>query len=275
MPWAMRSMVDWSAVSPRWRSYSRNDRDPSMYLNKVTFKLGVFHHPLLAATPASLSRPLLTMPRQTTAAGSIVLSNSTAFVMCDGLLRMSHCLIVELPEPELREIRYILDTLLVKTDLVLDSMERDISFNLEGLSIDSGEPFVLCPSLSDVFQISPPPLRPKTSARSWFLLPSRQTLLNRILLPQLAAGVPLTLPWPLLRHHLPPPFLHRPQFLFVPLLRFQSPSQFPSHPRPTAVILSSFPLEITLGSLTILITPTSYAQVCLKFDSQGMYLIPV
>ncbi|KAF9778104.1 hypothetical protein BJ322DRAFT_1114347 [Thelephora terrestris] len=74
--------------------------------------------------------------RQQTAGDFVVLSNPTAFAMCDGLLRMSNCLILELPESELREIRYMLDTLLTKADLALDLMEHEISLNFEGLNIE-------------------------------------------------------------------------------------------------------------------------------------------
>ncbi|KAF9790755.1 hypothetical protein BJ322DRAFT_1017402 [Thelephora terrestris] len=66
----------------------------------------------------------------------VLLSKSTAFAMCDGLIRMSHCLVIELPEPELREIRYMLDSLLVKADLALDLMEREISLDFGGLNVD-------------------------------------------------------------------------------------------------------------------------------------------
>ncbi|KAF9777755.1 hypothetical protein BJ322DRAFT_1021830 [Thelephora terrestris] len=66
----------------------------------------------------------------------VLLSKSTAFAMCYGSIRMSHCLVIELPEPELREIRYMLDSLLVKADLALDLMEREISLDFGGLNVD-------------------------------------------------------------------------------------------------------------------------------------------
>lgn len=67
---------------------------------------------------------------------SVVLTSSTAFAVTDGLLRMAHCLIVELPEPELREVRYTLNSLLTRTDQVLDIVERDFSLDFESLRLD-------------------------------------------------------------------------------------------------------------------------------------------
>ncbi|KAF9785354.1 hypothetical protein BJ322DRAFT_1020895 [Thelephora terrestris] len=76
------------------------------------------------------------MRHQIAGADFVVLPNSTAFAMCDGLIRMSHCLIVELPEDELREIRYRLDSLLMKADLALDLMGRKVSLDFKGLAMD-------------------------------------------------------------------------------------------------------------------------------------------
>jgi hypothetical protein len=45
-------------------------------------------------------------------------------------------MIVELPEPELRDIRYTLDALLIRTDQVLDMVERDFSLIFNGLRVD-------------------------------------------------------------------------------------------------------------------------------------------
>jgi hypothetical protein len=66
----------------------------------------------------------------------VTLSSHTAFALCDGLLKMAHCMIVELPEPELRDIRYTLDALLIRTDQVLDMVERDFSLIFNGLRVD-------------------------------------------------------------------------------------------------------------------------------------------
>lgn len=97
-------------------------------------------------SPADLSLPFLTppstffsfrtMPRQPTMGESVVLTNSTAFALCDTLLRMAHCLIIELPEPELRDIRYTLDSLLTRTDQVLDLVERDFALRFNGLNVN-------------------------------------------------------------------------------------------------------------------------------------------
>lgn len=53
---------------------------------------------------------------------------------------MAHRLIIELPEAELREIRHTLDTLLTRTDQLLDMVEDDLSLNLDDLNIDPGKP---------------------------------------------------------------------------------------------------------------------------------------
>ena len=66
----------------------------------------------------------------------------SALAICDGLLRMVHRFIIELPEPELRNIRYTLEGLLVRADQVLDTFEHDLSLNFDALSIDPGEPYV-------------------------------------------------------------------------------------------------------------------------------------
>ena len=103
----------------------------------------LYPHPLILSPNCLLPRSLSTMRHQAPGADSVALSNSTAFAICDGLLRMSHCFIIELPEPELREIRRILDSLLMTADLALDLMETDISLNFDGLSIRPGESLFL------------------------------------------------------------------------------------------------------------------------------------
>ncbi|KAF9780939.1 hypothetical protein BJ322DRAFT_1112323 [Thelephora terrestris] len=80
------------------------------------------------------------MPRLPSAGESVTLSSHTAFALCDGLLKMAHCMIVELPEPELRDIRYTLDALLIRTDQVLDMVERDFSLIFNGLRVDPSIP---------------------------------------------------------------------------------------------------------------------------------------
>lgn len=113
-----------------------------------------------------LPRSALPMP----GANSIRLSNSTAFAICDGLLRMSHCFILELPEPELKEIRRIVDSLLMTADLALDLMETDVSLNFDGLSIHPGEflsPLAHCLTSFDGFQSTALLLGPRILVRSW------------------------------------------------------------------------------------------------------------
>jgi hypothetical protein len=79
------------------------------------------------------------MRHQIAGADFVVLPNSAAFAMCDGLLHMSHCLIAKLPESDLREVRYMLDSLLTKADLALDLMEREVTLDFEGLNIALSE----------------------------------------------------------------------------------------------------------------------------------------
>ena len=70
---------------------------------------------------------------------SIVLSSSSASTICDGLLKMTHCLMVELPAAELMAVCHTVETLLVKADQMLDIADQDLSLNFEGLSIDPSE----------------------------------------------------------------------------------------------------------------------------------------
>ena len=69
----------------------------------------------------------------------MTLPTASASALTDGLLRMAHCLIMELPEPELREVRSTLDILTMKIDQILDSAEYDLSLNFDGLTINPGE----------------------------------------------------------------------------------------------------------------------------------------
>ena len=70
---------------------------------------------------------------------SITLPTTNAFAICDGLLKMAHCLINELPEAELTHIRDTVDALLIKTDQRLGVIEQDFSLNFDGLSINPSE----------------------------------------------------------------------------------------------------------------------------------------
>jgi len=132
-----------------------------------------FLPPSLPSLPTSLflHRPLLTMRYRQARMDSVILSNQTAFALCDGLLRMAQCWIIELPETELREIRNVLEGLLVRTDQALDLMEGDISLDFEGLGVDSGGLATYYPSSSDVFQTLVILLGPKTSVPYLFQLP--------------------------------------------------------------------------------------------------------
>ena len=69
---------------------------------------------------------------------TVTVSATSAYSICDGLLRMAHCFIVELPEPKLRDIRYALEGLLVKANRTLEVFEYDLSLNFDGLEIDPG-----------------------------------------------------------------------------------------------------------------------------------------
>ena len=75
---------------------------------------------------------------------AVVLSTSNASSICDGLLRMAHCLLIELPERELAETRCTIDALLARADQLLDMAEQDLSLNFDGLSIDAGEFRMYC-----------------------------------------------------------------------------------------------------------------------------------
>ena len=103
--------------------------------------MGVFPHPLLLVRVTLFLAPrhLPTMRCPHTERDAVTLSASNAFSISEGLLRMANCLITELPETELREIRYTIDALLTRTDQILDMIEHDLSLNFDGLSIDPGE----------------------------------------------------------------------------------------------------------------------------------------
>ena len=82
----------------------------------------------------------------------VTISKPNAFAICDGMLRTAHCLIVGLPEPELREIRDTLDRLLMRADRALDLIEVDFSLTFEGLEINPGKLSIPSPNLADIFQ---------------------------------------------------------------------------------------------------------------------------
>ena len=52
---------------------------------------------------------------------------------------MANCLITELPAAELRDVRYALDTLLMKVDRLLDPGEDNLSLDFGGLAVDTGK----------------------------------------------------------------------------------------------------------------------------------------
>ena len=120
----------------RWSpAENSNMRSPNMI-----FSLPSLISPRLRLYSASFPPPfILTMLHPPTDAHSIQLPTASAFSLCDGLLRMAHCLIVKLPESELRDVRYTLDTLSTRVDQLLDSAELDLSLNFDGLVIDPGK----------------------------------------------------------------------------------------------------------------------------------------
>jgi hypothetical protein len=130
----------------------------------ITLTLKVLHCPLLLLLVPH-HRPTMRCPH--TEPNYVALSAPSAFAITDGLLRMAHCLIVELPENELREIRYTINTLLSKTDLLLDTIERDLSLNFDGLDINPGEFQMGCLGSSDVFQMFKTPLGVKILVQCW------------------------------------------------------------------------------------------------------------
>ena len=71
---------------------------------------------------------------------TIQLPTTTAFNICSGLFKMANCLVAELPEAQLRDIRYALDTLGAKVDRLLESGEYDLSLNFDDLTVDPGKP---------------------------------------------------------------------------------------------------------------------------------------
>jgi hypothetical protein len=59
---------------------------------------------------------------------------------------------IELPEPELRNIRRTLDTLLARADQILDIAEHELSLNFDGLAIDPGESRTSCLDFPNLLQ---------------------------------------------------------------------------------------------------------------------------
>ena len=188
------------------------------------------------------------MRRPPTARDSAVLSASSAFAVCDGLLRMAHCLIVELPESELRDIQYIIDVLASRTNQMLDLAEHDLSLNFDRLAIIPGKCSIHPCSSSDISQISIPSLELKTLARSW-----SKTLPLRILVDRTPLPRPPTIGISPVEHLL----LLRPQLgrRFISQPRLRSQLQPLAQSRVMVVPLSRFPLGITAGFQTTLIIP--------------------
>ena len=108
------------------------------------FPVTAHYTPHLFVTPATVMVVVDSTPRRPPAErGSIQIPTASAFNICDGLFRMANCLITELPEAELRDVRYVLDTLLTKVDRLLDPGEYDLSLNFGGLTVDAGKPGIL------------------------------------------------------------------------------------------------------------------------------------
>ena len=120
-----------------------------------TSNLGQHHSPHLSPTrlPATTSRTPHSFTTSTTAMvvdstirnasperDSVRISAASAFNICDGLFRMANCFVTELPEAELRDVRYVLNTLLTKVDRLLHPTEEyDLSLNFGGLTVDASK----------------------------------------------------------------------------------------------------------------------------------------
>jgi hypothetical protein len=143
-------------------------------LERQLFPTPTPFYPSLPFAPAVSPPPLnLVMPCQRNARCSIELSPTSAFDMCDGLLRMSFHLMIQLPEAELRDIHYVIDTLLTRADQLLDMAGPELSLNFTALAIDLGKSHILLTSFS-VFRHDTCPFQspsnsrgPRTSVRFW------------------------------------------------------------------------------------------------------------
>lgn len=195
--------------------------------------------------PASHSRRLSNMRCPHAEQDTVALSASNAFSMSDGLLRMAHCLIIELPEAELREIRCTLDVLLTKTDQMLDMLERDLSLNFDSLNIDPGESQAHFLDSSNGFQMFKIPSGAKILVQYWLQPrpPSCPIAVNRSSPPRLITVGTLLVEYPL-----PSRFQlsQRPPPRFVPQLRFQSELQ----PRPQFCLIPVSPSFSPLGKMS-------------------------
>ena len=196
----------------------------------------------------------------------MILSNQTAFALCDSLLQMTRFWIIELPEPELREIRNALGSLLVRTDQVLDLMESEICLDFASLRVDQSEllPYDSSSSNFFPFQILVTLLQLETLMPSLFQAPPRRTLvmlLSRISVSKntptqmpasqtpscwisvhftplfhLITQVPPTKSQCLLQLYLCPPLPRRPRFVPQPQNKNQSQSQHKPRRSLTAII---------------------------------------
>ena len=81
----------------------------------------------------------------------VQLPTASASSVCDGLLRMAHCLITTLPASELRSVHYTLESLLARTEQLLESAEFDLSLDFDDLVIAPGKPYILFRGYSCVF----------------------------------------------------------------------------------------------------------------------------
>jgi len=84
------------------------------------------------------------MPRPQPIRDSILLSTASAYAICDTLLKISNCVITELPEAELRDVRYTVNALSERVNQLLDSAECDVSLHFDGLSINHGRSYGPC-----------------------------------------------------------------------------------------------------------------------------------
>ena len=103
--------------------------------------LQLVSHLILHLSIASVTNVVINsiMRHPPTDRNTIQLPTTSAFNICDGLFKMANCLVVELPDAQLRDVRYALETLVSKVDRLLESGEYDLSLNFDGLAVNPGE----------------------------------------------------------------------------------------------------------------------------------------
>ena len=143
-------------------------RSLRMYINGNSERLSPsstdFALPLFAFHTFSPLHSYMTFHLSQLTGDAVLLSTANATAMADGLLRMAHCLIIELPKPQLQDLCYTLDLLLMRVDQILDA--EDLSLNFDGLTTNPGESFRLCPDPPSPV-LSPRPSPPPAGQRLW------------------------------------------------------------------------------------------------------------